>query len=383
MNQTRSFWVKLLWKIAGPVVTSAANGTLKTDMPVEALRGERAAVTHLEAIGRTVAGLAPWLETPAQDPEEEALRVCAADRTRKAIANAVRPDSVDFCNFSGEPSAQPLVDAAFLAQGILRAPTELWQKQDEAVRRWLVDALRTTRCIPARRNNWLLFPAMIEAALYRMTGEWESARVEEALCAHEQWYHGDGVYGDGPELHWDYYNSYVIQPMLVDLLRTVPVPAGIDAGTVFTRSRRYAALLERQIAPDGSFPPVGRSLTYRSAAFQTLAQMALLNRLPDELPPAQVRCALTAMLRRCFSAPNTFDADGWLTIGLCGHQPALGEAYISTGSLYLCTTGFLPLGLPESHPFWRDADQPYTAQKVWCGENVPVDHALRDRATAP
>lgn len=383
MNRTRAFWVELLCRIAEPVVTSAANGTLKTDMPVEAQRGERATVTHLEAIGRTVAGLAPWLETPAQNPAEEALRTCAAERTRKAIANAVRPDSADDCNFSGELSAQPLVDASFLAQGILRAPTELWQKLDEVARQQLVDALRMTRRIPARRNNWLLFPAVIEAALYRMTGEWEPVRVEEALIAHEQWYQGDGVYGDGPALHWDYYNSYVIQPMLVDLLRTVPLPANIDAKAIFTRSRRYAALLERQIAPDGSFPPVGRSLAYRSAAFQTLAQMALLNQLPDELPPAQVRCALTAMLRRCFSPSDTFDADGWLTIGLCGHQPALGEAYISTGSLYLCTTAFLPLGLPESHPFWRDADQPYTAQRVWSGDNVPVDHALRDRPTAP
>ncbi len=383
MHQTRAFWVELLWKIAEPVVTSAANITLKTDMPVEALRAERAAVTHLEAIGRTVAGLAPWLETTAQNPAEEALRRCAADRTRRAIANVVRPDSADYCSFSGEPSAQPLVDAAFLAQGILRAPTELWQKLDESARQQLVAALRKTRRIPARRNNWMLFPAMIEAALYRMTGEWEPVRVEEALSAHEQWYQGDGIYGDGPALHWDYYNSYVIQPMLIDLLRTVPLPANINAEAVLTRSRRYAALLERQIAPDGSFPPVGRSLSYRSAAFQTLAQMALLNQLPDELPPAQVRCALTAMLRRCFSPPDTFDADGWLTIGLCGHQPALGEAYISTGSLYLCTTGFLPLGLPESHPFWRDADQPYTAQRVWSGVDVPVDHALRDRPTAP
>ncbi len=88
-------------------------------------------------------------------------------------------------------------------------------------------------------------------------------------------------------------------------------------------------------------------------------------------------------LRRCFSSPDTFDTDGWLTIGLCGHQPALAEAYISTGSLYLCTTAFLPLGLPESHPFWRDADQPYTAQRVWSDDHVPVDHALRDRPTAP
>ena len=43
-------------------------------------------------------------------------------------------------------------------------------------------------------------------------------RVDYALRQHEQWYKGDGVYGDGPEFHWDYYNSFVIQPMLLDVL---------------------------------------------------------------------------------------------------------------------------------------------------------------------
>ncbi len=36
----------------------------------------------------------------------------------------------------------------------------------------------------------------------------------------ESWYLGDGVYGDGPKFRWDYYNSFVIQPMYVDVLRT-------------------------------------------------------------------------------------------------------------------------------------------------------------------
>ena len=43
---------------------------------------------------------------------------------------------------------------------------------------------------------------------------------------------------------------------------------------------------------------------------------------------------------------------GWLTIGLSGHQPSLGEPYISTGSLYLCLCGLLPLGLPPDNEFW-------------------------------
>src|SRR5690606_34755047 len=120
---------------------------------------------------------------------------------------------------------------------------------------------------------------------------------------------------------------------------------------------------ERLIGPDGTFPPIGRSLTYRMGAFQHLAQMALRQELPAEISPAQVREALTALIRRCLDAPGTFDSSGWLQIGLAGHQPGLGEGYISTGSLYLCSTVLLPLGLDEQTPFWHDPPADWTQKK--------------------
>ena len=145
-----------------------------------------------------------------------------------------------------------------------------------------------------------------------------------------------------------------------------------------SRARRYAEVQERLIAPDGSFPSIGRSTCYRFGAFQLLAQMAWRRELPAEVKPAQVRCALTAVIRRMIEAPGTFDDQGWLRIGFCGHQPALAETYISTGSLYLCTAGLLPLGLPPEDEFWRGAPARWTSQKLWAGENLPADHALSD-----
>ncbi len=130
------------------------------------------------------------------------------------------------------------------------------------------------------------------------------------------------------DFHWDYYNSFVIQPMLVDVLAAVGdthpewkalrVPA-------LARVQRYAAIQERLISPEGAFPPIGRSLAYRFGALQTLAHAALLDRLPAEVAPAQVRCALTAVIRRMIDAPGTFDTAGWLRIGFAGHQPGLGR----------------------------------------------------------
>ena len=57
------------------------------------------------------------------------------------------------------------------------------------------------------------------------------------------------------------------------------------------RARRYGAILERLVAPDGSFPAIGRSIAYRCGAFHLLAQLALRHELPEGLSPAQARGA--------------------------------------------------------------------------------------------
>jgi hypothetical protein len=249
------------------------------------------------------------------------------------------------------------------------------------LQRRLVESLVATRQIAPGYNNWLLFSAMVEAALCQAGEVWDQVRVDYALRQHEAWYKGDGVYGDGPSFHWDYYNSFVIQPMLLDVLAVcgnTQEPWRDMQTAVVARARRYAAIQERLIAPDGSFPAIGRSIAYRCGAFQLLAQIALARLLPDGLPPSQARAALDAVIRRTLDVRDTFDAAGWLQIGLAGHQPGVGEHYISTGSLYLAATAFLPLGLPASDPFWRGPGLAWTGRRAWSGEAFPIDGALKE-----
>ena len=378
MTDDRRYWLHLTERIATPVLETLAQRRLKAAMPVESAPGatDRPKFTHLEALGRLLSGLAPWLELGPGTDAEGLQRAHFAEFARAAIDAGTDPKSPDYMNFS--EGSQPLVDAAFLALGLLRAPRELWEKLDERVRGNLVAALRLTHQIQPHGNNWVLFSSTIEAAFRRFGLEHDAQRLASGLHDHEKWYLGDGTYGDGPMLHWDYYNSFVIQPMLLACLAVVGAE---DEWKAFKekeaqRSERYAVVQERLIAPDGSYPATGRSITYRAGAFQTLAAVALAKRLPAKLPPAQVRGALTAVLRRTLEPEGTFDANGWLQIGLCGHQPHLGDVYISTGSLYLCSNALLPLGLPESDPFWTDPPVPWTSQKVWSGVDSPADHSI-------
>jgi hypothetical protein len=381
----RATWLRIVERVAQPVLEAISQQKLRATMPVEAAPGQQEArrqSAHLEAAGRLLCGLAPWLETepggePGSDPAEEALRSRYREWARLAIKFGTDPRSPDAFNFG--TNQQSVVDAAFLALAVVRAPNELWTKLDAATKNNLVQALVATRKIQPGFNNWLLFSAMIEAFFCRFAQPWDTMRIDYALRQHQEWYKGDGVYGDGPEFHWDYYNSFVIQPMMLNILDTVDKTTdhwALLRKPVEARARRYAAIEERLISPEGTFPPIGRSLAYRFGALQLLAEMSLRRDLPEGVHPAQVRCAVTAVMRRMIAAEGTFDGKGWLTIGFAGHQPAIGENYISTGSCYLCSAAWLPLGLAASDEFWSAPAEPWTAQKAWSGVNLRNDHAI-------
>lgn len=377
----RAYWVETLTRIAEPVLENLAAGTLRANMPVEHKPGseqDRSGVTHLEAFGRTMAGIAPWLALGEDETEEGRQRARFIDLSLKGLANAVNPESPDAMNF--DRGGQPLVDAAFLSHAILRAPDILWARAEPTTREQLVQALRSSRSITPAYSNWILFSAMVEAALLKVGEDWDRVRVDLALRKMEEWYVGDGHFSDGPEFHWDYYNSFVIQPFMLDILALVQ-EGDERYADMFERqlaiSKRYGEIQERLIGPDGTFPPIGRSVTYRFGAFQLLAQLALMRALPTSLSPAQVRTALTAVIRRVMQAPDMFDEQGWLRLGLYGAQPDLAEPYISTGSLYLNTTVFLPLGLPSNDPFWTLPPSDWTSKRIWAGEDLPADAALK------
>ena len=376
----RVYLINQLTHIADPVLTALSHNKLKEEMPVEAVQGQledRKKYTYLEAFGRLIAGMAPWLELGPDNTDEGKLRDKYILLVRKCLHNATDPQSPDFMNFNS--GSQPVVDAAFLAQALLRAPTQLWDALDSVTKANIINAFISSRVITPFFNNWLLFSAEIEAFLVKETGHGDMMRIDYALNQMMQWYKGDGLYGDGVDFHFDYYNSYVIHPMLLEVLQVIKDQNKYSTlyDRALKRSQRYAQILERLISPEATYPAIGRSLTYRFGAFQLLGKIALMHQLKD-IDPQQVRSALYSVIRAQVEAPGTFDERGWLQIGFRGHQPGVGENYISTGSLYLCSEGFLILGLPKEDPLWTKPDEEWTQLKASRGEAFPIDHAISD-----
>lgn len=384
-GEERVYWLNTMIKMVEPIYTNLSRNTLRKNMPVETRDGlntgnARKEVTHLEALGRSFAGIAPWLNLPINQTDEGKLRAKYVDLVVKSLANAVNPESPDYMPFD-RPISQALVDAAYVAEGLLRSKEQIWPRLDTLTQQRLVKEMKASRRFKPADKNWLMFSAMIEAALLEFTGECNMKPINYALRRHKEWYKGDGWYGDGRRLHMDYYNSFVIQPMMMDVLEVMK-RHGIEGADFYDvqlkRFIRYAEQQERMIGPDGTYPPIGRSIAYRLGAFQALAQVALMKMLPKKVKPAQVRCALTQVMKRQL-VDGTFDKDGWLTLGFCGHQPRLAEKYVSTGSLYMCTLVFLPLGLDASDEFWSGKAEKWTSLKIWGGDMaVGPDHALRD-----
>jgi len=380
-QKERADLIKSLTKIADPLLTALSQNQLKLKMPVEKVDGmhKTSPSTYLEGFARLLAGMAPWLELGPDETEEGKLRKKYLDLAILCLHNGTDTTSPDYLDFTIQ--GQSLVDAAFLTHALLRAPTQLWGRLDEQTKQNLVNALKTTRATKPGENNWLLFSAMVETGLLVFTGECDQSRIDYAIQKHKEWYKGDGAYGDGASFHWDYYNSFVIQPMMLTILQVLkdkgqkPV---IDYVTALKRGRRYAEVQERMISPEATYPVLGRSIAYRFGAFQLLSQVALLKALPEHVLPQQVRAALYTMIQKQLSAPGTFDSNGWLQIGIYGHQPGIGETYISTGSLYLCAQAFLILGLPANDALWNGKDEDWTTKKVWKGLAVPIDHASNE-----
>ena len=377
----RSEWIKIMDKIVRPVLYNLANDDLKKNMPVEISpisdnKNGRIRTQYLEALGRTLSGIGPWLELEGGPAEEVLLRNQYRDWAIKSIRNATDSTRKDYMIWEG---GQPLVDASFFALGLIRSPW-VWNHLDTATKRNVVNCLMLTRKTVPVYSNWILFSGMIEAFFCKYGYNYDAVRIEYGIKEFmSHWYVGDGMFSDGMNFHLDYYNSYVIQPYLKEIIGIINSKTGRyknEKDQLLKINNRYTEIQERSINADGSFPAFGRSIIYRSGAFHHLANMVLYRQLPKNISPSQVREALSAVIKKTLTTPGTFDKNNWMVIGLSDKQPGLADVYNTQGSLYLCTEVFLPLGLKNDDPFWADPPKPWSSKVIWAGGDYLPDHAL-------
>lgn len=381
----RAYQLRLLQQMAEPVLSLMAKGELKKKFALElspTWDGRDTAVTYLEAFGRLIAGASPWLKLPVDGSEEGRLRKRLQQMALQSYTNSVDPKSPDYLTWRGH--GQALVDSAYYTNALMRAPKELWEPLDATTKSRIIAEIKGLRRIEPPYINWMLFAAMNEAWLLSIGEEADPMRMNVAIRKINEWYVGDGWLKDGEAFHFDYYSSYVMWPMLIEVLEVLHQrkgpfwngkPEELLAQAV-KRTQRYCEHLERMIGPEGSYPPIGRSLTYRTAVFQPLALLAWRKQLPKSLPEGQVRAALHAVHRAIWDTPGNFGPEGFLTIGFRGHQPALGDWYSNNGSMYIASTSLLALGLPADDAFWTAPAQDWTQKRAFSSQPFPKDYPV-------
>ena len=381
----RRYMTQLLHKMATPVLNLMAKGQLKQEFPIElspTWDGRNKNVAYMECFGRLMAGLAPWLSLPEDSSSEGSMRKQLTSKALQSFTHSVDPNSPDYLLWSG--SGQALVDSAFFTNALIRAPKQLWEPLDATTKSRIIKEIKALRRVSPPYSNWLLFAAMNEVFLLMVGEDWHPLRIDLAIKKINEWYAGDGWFADGEIFHFDYYNAYVIQPMMLEIVEVLEKygatfnnlqPAEIRLQSL-KRMQRFSEHLERFISPSGTYPPIGRSLTYRTAAFQPLALLAWRKALPDKLPVGQVRAAMTAVHQAIFSNASNFSNDGFLTIGFAGHQPGLGDSYSNNGSMYITTASFLALGLPADDAYWTAPAAEWTQKKAFANHTFPKDYAV-------
>lgn len=375
----RQVWADLCYKISQPVLENMSKGNFQKDFPLElspTWDGRDTKVAYLETFARLMAGISPWLALPDDGTPEGKQRKQLHEWAIQAYKNAVDPNSPDKITWLTNTS-QPLCDASYLVESFMRAPEATWGQLDEVTKKRYIEGLKSLRTIRPAYNNWLLFRAMVEVFFMSIGEDVDEYALSVGLQKMSEWYLSDGWYSDGPEYAMDYYNSYVMHPMMVEVVEMCKkhkfsTPISLDLAV--KRMNRFNTILERFISPEGAYPAVGRSVIYRMGAFQTLAMSAWKYGLPKDLTNGSVRSALTCVMKRMFAVDGNFDDKGYLRLGFAGHQPNLANYYSDNGSLYMTSLVFMPLGLPADHPFWTAPAEPWTSQKAWSGQEFPEDY---------
>ena len=250
---------------------------------------------------------------------------------------------------------QKLVETAAFGFTLFLLPEKSWDGlNEEEKKRFFTWLLQVNRC-EAYDCNWLFFQVLVNVGLKQAGAEYDPALIEANLDRIEQFYAEDGWYTDGAGGHADYYVPFALH--YYGLLyakwmeREDPERSRLyrDRASVFAQDFVY------WFSKDGDSLPYGRSLTYRFAQGSFWGAAVYAGIEPFSL--GVMKGLFLRHMRWWFQQP-IFDRNGVLTIGYTYPNLVMGENYNSPGSPYWSFKAFLPLALPENHPFWQAEELP-------------------------
>jgi hypothetical protein len=306
------------------------------------------ACADLEGFARPLWGLVPLAVGGGSFPHWA--------RFARGLASGSDPNHAEFWGLPAYRN-QRLVEMAAIGFGLALAPSQLWSPLDPGTQDNLAAWLRTINSAETSDNNWHFFRVLVNRGLARVGRGMDAAATERSLRRLDEFYLGEGWYNDGPlpRVQRDYYVPFALHfyGLIYAQLATEDDPT--RAAAYRERAARFAHDFVHWFAPDGAALPFGRSLTYRFAQGAFWGALAYAD--VQALPWGVLKGLLLRHLRWWLRRP-IFNGDGTLSIGYAYPNLNMAEDYNAPGSPYWALKAFLPLALPEQHPFWQAEEQP-------------------------
>jgi hypothetical protein len=301
------------------------------------------AAAELEGFARPLWGIAP-LAAGGGEFEHWALY-------RKGLANGTDPDHPDYWGDIHDMD-QRQVELAAIGFSMRIARAQLWDPHDAAAKRRIAAYLTAGREREFVDSNWKFFRVLIDLGLMHCGVEIDPKKRYAYLDDLESLVIGNGWYRDGPIRSADHYIPFAFH--YYGLVYATLSGDAERAARYRERAAQFACSIRHWYALDGSALPFGRSLTYRFAHAGFWGALAFAD--VEALPWGQIKGYYLRNLRWWARQPM-FDRDGVLSVGYAYPNLMISEGYNSAGSPYWAMKAFLPLTLPEDHPFWAATEE--------------------------
>lgn len=314
------------------------------------------AAAELEGFARPLWGIVP-LTAGGGDFEHWALY-------RDGLTNGTDPSHPHYWGDISDKD-QRQVELAAIGLALRLARPQIWDPLDAAAKERVAAYLRSGRDHEFVDSNWKFFRVMIDLGLAHCGIAVDDAGRNAYLDDIDGFAMDNGWYRDGPIRSADHYIPFAFH--YYGLIYAQLANDAERASRYRARATQFAQSIRHWYAEDGSALPFGRSLTYRFAHAGFWGALAFAG--VEALPWGQIKGYYLRNLRWWASQPM-FERDGVLSIGYCTPNLLVSEGYNSAGSPYWAMKAFLPLALPDDHPFWTATEE--------APENLPSPTALAE-----
>ncbi len=339
-----------------PLLPYFSEGGARVRLNAAAATFDRAAAA-LEGFARSLWGLVPLGQGGSTFDHWELFR--------RGLANGTDPAHPEYWGtIAGQD--QRMVEMAPLGFALRAVPELVWKPLAPIAKQNVAAYLRHVGSLPHAKNNWKFFRVFVDMGLNHVGADFDAALTKTFLDELDGFYLGDGWYRDGNIRRIDHYIGFA---MHFYGLIYAQLKAGDEARRQIYRDRAtlFAQDFRHWFDSDGGTLAFGRSMTYRFACASFWGALAYAG--VEALPWGEIKGLYLRHLRWWANKPIA-DRDGVLSVGYGYPNLLMSESYNSAGSPYWAFKAFLPLALPQTHPFWQAEEAPAPAP----GALTPLRH---------